>query len=315
MATGPARPGGHELSEPADRLLAGEQQGKDDRSVHGHSEQIAEALIRASDSVIAQLVVEGWQWRTLNAHSWTTLTLPRPNGVLSVVEIGRTQFRWPDNWPVEVTVRLGIGYEPAMNLMPLFTLHPKAILIDDAEHGGSEGLAFSLDGPDSVATVARQILRFIGDHSGTQAGCFPDAAAIAEHFHSAISRPASTGNEGDRPPSSYDAQRLLVLLAAMGRQDEARSLLAIYPPGAGESACGVDPLALRDRRFVRQLTRWLDADGPVAPPLEETVARLPQRQRPSWPSWAGSRSKTNASKVALKAVRRQAAGKNRDQLS
>jgi hypothetical protein len=95
----------------------------------------------------------------------------------------------------------------------------------------------------------------------------------------------------------------------MGRHDETRSLLASYCAGQTDETIDRD-----DRRFIRQLRRWLEAGGPVAPPIEETLAQLPRRARPPRPSWSDARAKSNAKKEALDAVRAESKGKSLDQL-
>ena len=75
-----------------------------------------------------------------------------------------------------------------------------------------------------------------------------------------------------------------------------------------------EPIDGEDRRFIRQLTRWLDAGGPPAPPVAETLARLPRAPRPPRLSWSDARARTKARKDAIDAARSQSPGKNLDQL-
>jgi hypothetical protein len=95
----------------------------------------------------------------------------------------------------------------------------------------------------------------------------------------------------------------------MGRHEEARALLATYPAGQTDRTIDHD-----DRRFIRQLARWLDAGGPVAPPIEDTLAQLPRRARPPRPSWCNARAESKAKKDALDAARSKSKGKTLDQL-
>jgi hypothetical protein len=98
----------------------------------------------------------------------------------------------------------------------------------------------------------------------------------------------------------------LTLLAATGRHDEARALLARYAS---------EPRRRADRRFIRQLTRWLDAGGPPILPVADTLAKLPAEPRPPRQSFSDAREKSRLGGEAVDAARAQAAGKSVEQLT
>jgi hypothetical protein len=116
------------------------------------------------------------------------------------------------------------------------------------------------------------------------------------------------GQHGERA-DYYETALHLTLLAAMGRHDQARRVLARYPGGGR-----VEPISPDDRRFIRQLTRWLDAGGPTAPPIAETLAELPSAPRPPRPSWSETHAEVKSKSAALDAVRAQSAGTSLAQL-
>lgn len=284
--------------------------------MRGHPDEIDQALTTLSDTVVEHLSAEGWNRRVFDDdRTDTTLTRSTQNGIIAVIEIDRSSFRWPDDWPVEVATSLGVGYEPALNLMPLLTLHPRAALLDDPEHGRVHRFTVKLTGLDAVAQAAQRIVHFVHEHASATAQDFPDAAAIDGQLQREIDAAQTCSDnenedeDGDPSASDFDTQLRLVVLAAMGRHEEARALLATYPAEHAAEAIDHD-----DRRFIRQLRRWLDAGGPVAPPIEETLAQLPRRARPPRPSWSNARAESKAQKEALDAARAQSKGKTLDQL-
>lgn len=78
----------------------------------------------------------------------------------------------------------------------------------------------------------------------------------------------SVGGPKQRPTGIPDR---LALLAAMGRHEQTRTLLATYEAEAGDQSTE-GRAGSADRRFVRQLTRWLERGSP--------------RRRPSKRRWA-----------------------------
>ena len=107
----------------------------------------------------------------------------------------------------------------------------------------------------------------------------------------------------------FDTRLRLVLLAATGQSEAARELLGSYP--TDQSAGSID---CDDRRFIRQLTRWLDAGCPTPPPTEETLELVPSLSLPPRSSWSDAKAKSRANKAAIDAVRAQSSGKSIDEL-
>jgi hypothetical protein len=284
--------------------------------MRGHPDEIEQALTTLSENVAGRLSAAGWSRRVLDDdRTDATLSRETQNGVIAVVEIHRTSFQWPDDWPVEIEASLGVGYEPALNLMPLLTLDPRAALIHEPEGGHENSFTVELKGPASVAQTAERIVKFVEERAPTVAQNFPNASAIDEQLQREVeaaqtwSDEEGEENDASSGASDFDTQLRLVVLAATGRHDETRSLLATYPSEQTDERIDRD-----NRRFVRQLGRWLDAGGPVAPPVEETLAQLPRRARPPRSSWSDARAKSSAKKEALDAARAESKGKSLDQL-
>lgn len=70
--------------------------------MRGHGGEIEKALLILFLRVAEQLSADGWSRRLLDEHSIVALTRSTQNGVTAVMEIDRTSFQWPDDWPVEV---------------------------------------------------------------------------------------------------------------------------------------------------------------------------------------------------------------------
>ena len=284
------------------------------------------ALLR--ESVVDRLSVRGWTGRDLTDDSpaaiqrtVATVTRTGDNGVLVAVEIVRTSFNWPLRWPVTIAARMGVGYEPALNLMPLLTLPPRAILVHDQADGGAASLPVSLAGPGDIIPAAEQIAGWVRLRAAGVASRFADVAAIDAELERRLSiqpaRPERTRSDGGPKERPVGIPDRLALLAVMGRYEQTRTLLAGYEADAGDrSAEGRAGSA--DRRFVRQLRRWLELGSPPAPPVEDTLAILappPREPRPARGQvLAAVRVKRKAETEARQSARAQAKGKNLDQL-
>ena len=295
--------------------------------MRGRRDEIDRALALLGTSVAERLLVQGWVGRDLSDGSIAavmrtvaTVTRTGDNGVVVAVEIIRTSFNWPPRWPVDVAARIGVGYEPALNLMPLLTLPPRAILVHDQAAGGAAGFPVSLAGPGDVRPAAEQIVTWVQQRAAGLVSRFADAAAIDAELERQISaKPAraeparSDGGPKQRPAGIPDR---LALLAAMGRHEQTRTLLAAYQAAADDQSTE-DRAGPADRRFVRQLTRWLERGGPQAPPVEETLGVLASPPPDRWPRGqilATARASTRVQKEARQATRAQSKGKGLEQL-
>ena len=281
--------------------------------MRGHPDEISEALTALASRLAAQLSATGWNSRFLDDYNVATLTRSLPSGVIAVVELERASFQWPDDWPVEVEALLGVGYEPALNLMPLLTLHPRAILVDETEPGRVNRLTVSLDGLETIDVVVDRIVRFVAEHASATTRDFAAPEDIDVHLQQAVRAIRESQDDArediDDDARALDAQLRLVLLTAMGKYDAARTSLAAYVADYSKK-----PPDRADGRFIRQLTRWLDAGGTAAPPVEETLAQLTRRPRPTRPSWANAQAKSRANRAALDAARAQSKGKTLTEL-
>ena len=281
--------------------------------MRGRPEKIDDALATLASLVTGQLSADGWNRKALDGYGIATMTRATQNGVSAVVEIARTSSQWPDDWPVEIEARLGVGYERALNLMPLLTLAPQALLVE-GEQDREGKFTLSLDGLDAVPHAALQIVNFVNEHAVDAIRHFPDAMAIEARLQREVGSGSTAGSPGgehgsdDRGSAEFYLQLRLVVLAAMGRPEQARTLLATYLAGRNDDAIDVDA------RFARQLTRWLDSGGPVPPPVEDTLAVLPRQARPPRPSWSDARAESKAKKDAMDAARAESKGKSLDQL-
>jgi hypothetical protein len=272
-------------------------------AMRGDPESIDRALTGVADGLRVALTASGWTERALGRRNLASFTRPVGHGVLATAEISRTSmFRWPDDWPVEIGVRVGVGFEPALDLMPLLTLPPKVTLVAHPSMADGVGRVVQLQAEADVPAFTRRVVDLIDEHRSF-AGQFPDAAAIEAVLRAAGPAP---GPDADR-----NAMSRLTLLAAMGRHEETRALLARYAAGNGTGQ-----VHRRNGRFIRQLTRWLDAGGPPIPPIADTLARLPAVTDPPRPrvSWSDAREKSRLQREAIDAVRAQADGKSSDEL-
>lgn len=281
-------------------------------------EQIDRALSDLADAISGALREQGWVRRDLDTRRLVVLTHDVGNGVLVTAELRAPEVWASPEWPVGLVLDVGVGYEPALNLMPLLTMPVHVTLLPDYEPPSTSTFTTSMSGVGEVKPVARQIVAIISDHALGVAQRFADADAIERAIPQ---RQLDLNGDGDGdlpdprvgPLFDYDGhtQLRLVLLAASGRHDDARTLLAAYPSSSADD----EPIDREDRRFIRQLTRWLDAGGPAAPPIAETLAQLPREPAPPrWASlrssWAATRAKDKQRDDAIDAVRKRAAGKS-----
>lgn len=267
-------------------------------------------------AVATELVPAGWVRRPLGDPSSSTFTRAVGGGMILTAQIGRFGFSVPAALPTRLRLRVGVGYEPALGLMPLLTARPAAGIVEDPALGGLEGVV-ELPDEHAVPAVARQVLALIDAHAGPFGQEFPDVDALI----AALTEPVpprhradpdlsagagdraehDDGDEGggqpERAPTA--SQPLLTLLAAAGRLETLEGRLA-----ADEPARAADPFGQLDRRFLRQLRRWLDAGAPTPPPLEDTLARLPAPPERPTVSFAQARGRYREARSVGRTVRR-----------
>lgn len=180
--------------------------------MRGHPDEVEQALVALASAVTRQLSAHDWQRRLIEEHAIAILTKPTGNGILAVVEISRASRSWPADWPIDLCARVGAGYEPALNLMPVLTLPPRPLMAastwradgdrrrDGDEQGQGEDCIVTLTGLDTVSSGAKEIIDFVEQSAAGIADTFPTASALQA--------------------ACPDAESRLVLLAAMGRHDE-----------------------------------------------------------------------------------------------
>jgi hypothetical protein len=221
-----------------------------------------------AEVVADRLVGSGWVVRDLQQRYGLTLTRAGAGGVLVAVQlrpVAITGLR-----PSPERLRVGAGHGPALDLMPLLTLRARPILVE--AYAGTVTATGEVDA--AVAAVRT--------HAAELTARFPDPDLLLE---------AVSGR--DR----------LVLLAALGRTEAVRELLADRPP--------------EDRRFRRQLHRRLAQGLPPAPPDERTLAVVAPAGEPPpdrGARWATARARTRARRAAQGAARRAAPGRTRAQV-
>jgi hypothetical protein len=228
-----------------------------------------------------------------------------------------------------VVGRIGVGFKPAEALISACT--------------GSKISGIVLNAPTISATirtavelgeVEAQLARFADDHAVAVAETYTDVHSLINALREQLAFPftgeagawyVSLGIDPDSrlgPLESTEAELLPALLALAGRDGEAREALTDY------SLRGVEGIESRDyRRFARQLTRWLDADGqlpsPSTPPRWPPPSSLRRKPRPP-ASFAEfffdedrktkARADHQARKEALDAVRAAGNDQSRDEL-
>ena len=287
------------------------------------AEHIEHTLARLARTVSDALTASGWQTRQLGPPTGVALTRTTRNGVMATAQLTLTPSRRGNGWPVEIRVRLGVGYEPALNLMPLLTLRPVLTLLDNPDTPGPAGYTRTLHSAEDIDTTSRPIITVIDEHAPAFAEQFSTPADIEAALRPTHPIPppdpeASTDHKRDPLPVMRQDRVTtlrLVLLATAGNHTEARALLADYPAHHGGPG---GTISEHDQRFIRQLTRWLDAGGPTPVPLTDTLALLPPTPRPSLPSFSAAfstaRAHSAARNAALDAARARAPGASLDQL-
>lgn len=280
--------------------------------------EIHRALSSVSTVLAGLLADDGWQRRPYSTPELAVFTRPIGDvGVVSVVEVRpRKAFpSGPTRWPVRVGVRFGCGYEPATALMPLLTLSPRGILLEDRPIAGAPAPLVMMGLPGAARSVARELAGLVAGHSSAAGHAITTIHALDEAL---IARAGST-------PDDRAVERRLLLLASSGRLDQARELLdqhlATVPARPSGRPFrprkeGTEDAHAPFRRFARQLDRWLAAGGPPIPAVENTLALMPPRSvRPPWPRRARRREIDHASKAARRAVMEAARGRSRAEIA
>ncbi len=190
----------------------------------------------------------------------------------------------PDRPPVRIgRPMFGVSYEPLRRLWPLLEDHMRiAALTQSVEHMPEQARARGMEvhTPADVGAVAKGLAELALDQ----------AVAFAERYTTVDS--LLEAHQGDE---FEDDTVVPALLAAAGRFAEAREALARY-----HRNLDTPEASRRGRRFVYQLTRWIDSGGNLALlPNEPPPRRYEGSERRSF---AGVRQEAHAASEAVKAV-------------
>ena len=258
------------------------------------AEEIANALAALQPLVEAGLAPHGWRWLDMGF---------RPHALAFTHDVGDgfwataaalPEFVWPRQWPTELRLAFGAGYEPAAALMPIVTLRPRVTLLPEPD----STMTFTLSGPDAVDAVAQQLIEAVLAHG----------VGFADAHRSIDEMDAELASRGER-----EAPYRAVLQAAAGNHDQARRLLQDIATQPSDETTPGWPA----QRVVRQLTRWLDGGGADIPPLQESLtwlvpkASMPQDAGPV----ADRRENAREGRAAVEAVRAVARGRSVEELT
>jgi hypothetical protein len=226
---------------------------------------------------------------------------PIGGGVVATVEIGCVG-REPDGLPVEISqVWVGVGYEPLQRLWPLLGEVYRLSLVwepiwppeddtrlpPDDEEEPRLAVSSAADAEAAVAQLTAVVL--------AQAPAVIEQHGTVEQLLDEL--------RSDQEDGSVD-ERTVALLAAAGRLEEARAELARYRPLTGSAEGDRDA-----RRFVHQITRYLDSNGdPALIPSHPPPSRYQSSPRkPMAELWREGRAQDEA----VKAVKRLGAATGR----
>lgn len=80
---------------------------------------------------------DGWRRIDRGLQPWAAFTLPLGDGFWATIDLRIAGMRFPDPWPVPLDVRIGAGYEPATDLMPIVTLPEDRETLGDSRQPGA----------------------------------------------------------------------------------------------------------------------------------------------------------------------------------
>ena len=108
-------------------------------------------------------------------HGVATLTRESHEGVIASLELDRMWTSVSDTLPVEIGIWLGVGYTPALALMPVLTLRPTVALVNAAGPSNAPGQTFVLSSLADVPATSNQVVAFVNQHAMGFAEQFLDA--------------------------------------------------------------------------------------------------------------------------------------------
>lgn len=208
----------------------------------------------------------------------------------------RRALKVPDRPPERIArAMIGVAFEPLRRLWPLLDDQPHVTtLFQRAKEMPASARCAQIEvhAQEEVPAVAGRLAEI-----GSQ-----DALAFAESHASVDALLAGLGYRESGPVS----MAVPALLAAAGRVDDAREALARY---GGEM--DLPEPKQRERRFVYQLTRWLESGcDPSLLPGEPPPARNERDRNSSGGLWSDARAR----RAAVDAVKQERAGRDRAEL-
>lgn len=251
------------------------------------------------DELAARLAPAGWSPTDGEGdYSMVLAGFVRPLGdeFAATAEFTRA-LATPDRPPVRITQPMfGVAYEPLRRLWPLLEDRVRIATLTESVGDMPERARvcrMEVHAQAEVAAVATQLAGLALER----------AVAFAERYRS-----VDAILEAHRDDKSEEVNMVVpALLAAAGRFEEAGSALASY-----RRQRGTPEESRRQRRFVYQLTRWIDSGGDTTLlPNEPRPRRFERSERRSaMDTWREVRAR----KEAVEAVREAGSGHDRSEL-
>lgn len=281
----------------------------------------AAALAELARALTQALAIAEWEPAASQRPHVVALSRPAPSKVcVTAVLVDPPHI--PGTKTKGLRLDVGVGYQPATDLMPLLFLNPPlALLANPLGPDASRRDVGTVDASTDITAVVDTVVAFLDAAAHNIASRFPTHEAIEAVLREELDA-LPTNDDGEpfvqggtrdpRPLMRRDhlVSHLAVLLAVTQRHDQALDLVVGFP--AHHDQRGPTD---SDRRFLRQLDRWIDAGSPTPPPAATTIAQLPSRIRPTTPtpSFADARTQAQLGKDALADVRRAAPNTGRDE--
>jgi hypothetical protein len=220
----------------------------------------------------AALAPAGWMSASpLPGRSFAGFVRPLSDGMAATASVG-IAGSVPDRLPVRVThLLVGVGYEPLRRLWPLLgavyhlaLLHEEVPLpFPDGDPNDEDTWSLQVSDAGDADAVAETIAALVLRESPAFVAQYASVDLLLEEF-------------GYRLDGAVQ-DRVVALLAAAGRLDEAREALARYRPPSGSR-----PGNREARQFVHRVGRYIDSGGdPAIVPSEPPPSKFGDSERPS----------------------------------
>jgi hypothetical protein len=254
------------------------------------------------ERLAAALAPSGWiPAAPMAAWAFAGFVRPLDDGVAATASVG-IAGSVPDRLPVRVThLLVGVGYEPLRRLWPLFgdsyhlaLLHEDVALpLPEGDPDDEDTWSLQVRDEADAQSVAETIATLVVRESPAFVAPFASADQLLAEF--------GYGRRG-----SVD-HRVVALLAASGRFEEARDALGRYRSSLGPGS--EDRVA---RQFAHQVARYIDCEGdPAIVPSEPPPSEFDTSERPSVSElWRQG----TARDAAVKAVKATGRDRSREEL-